>query len=82
MYCVYSLEIASTAILMSTLNIQLVYRKSKKFPKLSLFASWPGAMIKPQWLECPYLEQISTVPKMFEQMKFDCMCIFILYVAM
>ena len=31
---------------------------------------------------CPYLEQISTVPKMFEQMKFDCMCIFIMYVAM
>ena len=41
------------AILMSTLNIQLLCRKSKRFPKLFLFASWPGAMINPQWLELP-----------------------------
>ena len=39
---------------MSTLNIQLLCRKSrKKIPKLSLFASWPGTMINPQWLELP-----------------------------
>ena len=25
----------------------------KDFPKLSLFASWNGAMINPQWLELP-----------------------------
>ena len=25
----------------------------KDFPKLSLFASWAGAMINPQWLELP-----------------------------
>ena len=25
----------------------------KNFPKLSLFASWTGAMINPQWLELP-----------------------------
>ena len=25
----------------------------KKVPKLSLFASWPGAMINPQWLKLP-----------------------------
>ena len=25
----------------------------KDFPKLSQFASWPGAMINPQWLELP-----------------------------
>ena len=40
-------------ILMSTLNIQSLCRKSKRFPKLSLFASWTGAMINPQWLELP-----------------------------
>ena len=28
-------------------------RKSKRFPKLSLFASWTGAMSNPQWLELP-----------------------------
>ena len=38
---------------MSTLNIQLLCRKSKRFPKLSLFASRPGAMINRQWLELP-----------------------------
>ena len=41
------------AILMSTLNIQSLCRQLKKFPKLSLFASWTGAMINPQWLELP-----------------------------
>ena len=42
----------------------------KDFPKLSLFASWPGTMIKPQWLKLLiYLEQISMVPKMFDIMK-------------
>ena len=40
-------------ILMSTLNIQLLYRRSKKFPNLSPFASWPCAIINPQWLELP-----------------------------
>ena len=37
---------------MSILNIPLLSR-SKDFPKLSLFASWPGAMISPQRLELP-----------------------------
>ena len=42
------------AILMSTLNIQLLCRKSKKkIPKLSPFASWLGTIINPQWLELP-----------------------------
>ena len=38
---------------MTTLNIQLFVENRKDFPKLSLFASWPGAMINPQWLELP-----------------------------
>ena len=38
---------------MSTYNIQLLCRKSERFPKLSLFASLPCAMINPQWLEIP-----------------------------
>ena len=29
-------------------------------------------MINPQWLELPYLEQISMAPKMFEPLRFDC----------
>ena len=41
-------------IRIASLSIQLLCRKSKKnYPKLSLFASWPGAMINPQWLELP-----------------------------
>ena len=41
------------AYIMSTLNKPLFYRRSneKNFPKLSPFASWPGVMIKPQWLD-------------------------------
>ena len=51
---------------MSTLNIQLLCRKSKKkkkFLKLSLFASWPGTMINPQWLEVPMSRTIFYGPK-------------------
>ena len=39
------------AILMSTLNILLLYKRSKDIPKLYPFASWPGAMINPQRLK-------------------------------
>ena len=38
---------------MSTLNIQSLLENQKDFHKLSLFASRPGAMINPQWLELP-----------------------------
>ena len=31
----------------------IVVKEIKKNPKLSLFASWPGTMINPQWLELP-----------------------------
>ena len=37
---------------MTTLNIPLIYRKSRKdIPKSSPFGSCPGAMVNPQWLE-------------------------------
>ena len=35
----------------------------KDFPKLSLFASWTGAMINPQWLELPMARTIFHGPK-------------------
>ena len=38
---------------MNTLNINYCVENQKDFPKLSLFASWPGSMINPQWLELP-----------------------------
>ena len=38
---------------MSTLNIQLLCRRSIDFPELAIFDSQPGAMINLQWLELP-----------------------------
>ena len=68
------------AILMSILKIQLLCRKwKKKIPKLLLFASWPGAMINPQWLELPtYIQAIwvtlsgSNYPDIFKPLRIDC----------
>ena len=65
------------AILMSTLNIQLLRRKSKKKNTLNYRYLLPDLV---PWLTLsgsnyPYLEQISMVPKMFEPLKFDCTCI-------
>ena len=51
MLCVL-IRIASSS-LMSTLNIQLLCRKSIGFPELAIFASWSGAMINLQWRELP-----------------------------
>ena len=45
----------------------------KDFPKLSPFASWPGAMINPHWLELPMSRINFMVPKMFEPLRFYCM---------
>ena len=36
---------------MNTLTYNYCVENRKDFPKLSLFASWTGAMINPQWLE-------------------------------
>ena len=49
---------------MSTLNIKLLCRKSKKkIPKLSPFASSLDTIINPQWLELPMSRTISYGPK-------------------
>ena len=45
--------ISRTRNLMNTPNILLLCRRSKRFPKLSSFATWPGAMFDHQWLELP-----------------------------
>ena len=59
---------------MSTLNIQLLYRRSKRFhliihhllPDLA-----PGLTLSDS--NYPYLNQIFMVPKRFEPSKFDCL---------
>ena len=38
---------------MSTLNIQLLCRRSIDFPELAIFDSQPGAMFNLHWLELP-----------------------------
>ena len=61
--CVYSLIRLFDAILKSTFNIPLFYRRSKRLPKLSPFASWPGTIINPQWLELSMSRAIFHGPK-------------------
>ena len=61
---------------MSTLNIQLLYRRLKRFP-LSIHHFLPnlapGLILNGS--NYPYLEQIFMVPKRFEPLRFDCiMC--------
>ena len=51
------------AILMSTLNIQLLCRRLIDFPELAIFASRPGAMINLHWLELPMARTIFQGPK-------------------
>ena len=38
---------------MTTFTYHSYAKDRNDFPKLSSFASWPGAMINPQWLELP-----------------------------
>ena len=58
---------------MSTLNIQLLCRKLKKI-SLNYRVLLPALVsrLTLSGSNYPYLEQISTVPKMFEPLKFDC----------
>ena len=51
------------AILMSTLNIQLLCRRWIDFPELAIYASRPGAMIYLHWLELPMARTIFHGPK-------------------
>ena len=48
---------------MSTLNIQLVCRKSKEISNYLLFASRTGTIIYPQWLELPNSRTIFNGPE-------------------
>ena len=41
----------------------IVVKEIKNIPKLSLFVSWPGTMINPQWLELPMSRTIFYGPK-------------------
>ena len=62
--CVYSLESPLRgAFLMSTHNIQLLWRRSTDFPELAIFASRTGAMINLHWLELPMARTIFHGPK-------------------
>ena len=66
----------SEAILMNTLNIQLLYRRSKRFPLIIhhlLPDIAPGLILNGSYY--PYLEQIFMVQKRFEPSKFDCISI-------
>ena len=48
---------------MSTLNIQLLCRRSIDFPELAIFASRPGVMINLHWLELPMARTLFHGPK-------------------
>ena len=51
--CVYSLESPHRGDSNEYTQHTITVENRKYFPKLSLFASWTGAMINPQWLELP-----------------------------
>ena len=62
--CVYSLELPHRGNSNEyTQHTIIVKEIKKKIPKLSLFASWPGTMINPQWLELPMSRTIFYGPK-------------------
>ena len=48
---------------MSTLNIQLLCRRSIDFPELMIFAARPGAMINLHWLGLPMARTLFHGPK-------------------
>ena len=55
---IMKLYVVFKAILMSTLNIQLLCRRLIDFPELAIFASRPGAMINLHRLELPIARTI------------------------
>ena len=55
---------------MSTLNTQLLSRKSIDFPVLAIFAFRPGAMINLHWLELPMARTIFHGPKVVRAIEF------------
>ena len=50
-------------LIRSTLNIQLLCRRSIDFPELAILASRPGVMINLHWLELPMARTTSHGPK-------------------
>ena len=70
--CMYSLESPHLGDSNEYTQHTIIVMEIKKFPKLSLFAFWPGTMINPQCLELPMSRIIFMVPKGFEPSKFDC----------
>ena len=50
-------------VLISTVNIQLLCRRSIDFPELAIFASRSGAMINLHWLELPMARTLFHGPK-------------------
>ena len=69
--CVYSLESPHRGGSNEYTQYTILTRRSnKKTPKLSPFASWPGAVINPERLELQYREQISMIPKGFVLLRF------------
>ena len=51
--CVYSLESPHRGDSNEYTQHTIIVKERKKNPKLLLFASYPGTMINPQWLELP-----------------------------
>ena len=70
--CAYSLELPHQGILRVHSKYNHCVENQKAFPKLSLCASWTGAVITLSGSNYPCLERISMVPKMFEPLGFDC----------
>ena len=54
---------------MSTLNVQLLCRRSIDFPELEILASRSGAKINLHWLELPMTRTIFYGPKDFRAIE-------------
>ena len=61
--CVYSLESPHRGSSNEYAQFKIIVKEIKKIPKLSIFASWPGIMINPQWPELPMSRTIFYGPK-------------------
>ena len=61
--CVYLLESPHRGYSNEYTQHTIIVKEIKKIPKLSVFASWPGIMINPYWLELPMSRIIFYGPK-------------------
>ena len=61
--CVYSLESPHQGNSNEYTQHTIIVKEIKNTPKLSLFASWPGTMINPQWIELSMSRTIFYGPK-------------------